>query len=106
VAGLHGDTHDHVVRLAVHDELDTTTAARFTAAGRQALTGRRGTTLALDLRHVTFIDAAGIGALVTIRNHAVRADNVVVVTQPSRCVLRLLEVTGLAATFVAGHPIG
>jgi anti-anti-sigma factor len=48
------------------------------------------------MSQVTFIDAAGIGALVAIRNEARREDKVVVVTAPSRCVTRLLTLTALA----------
>jgi anti-anti-sigma factor len=94
------------VLLAVGGELDARTAPRFALAGWQALAGRERTTLAIDMGQVTFISADGIGALIAIRNHAVLDGNVVVVSEPSRCVLRLLELTALARTFGVTLPNG
>jgi anti-sigma B factor antagonist len=95
---------EHAIALAVGGELDIATAGRFTLAAQHALTGCRHTTLAIDMSQVTFIDAAGIGALVAIRNHARRDHNVIVVTAPSRCVTRLLTLTALADIFGPPSP--
>jgi anti-sigma B factor antagonist len=91
---------DYTVQLTVSGELDTASAGRFMLAGREALSGRRHTTLEIDMSQVTFIDAAGVGALVAIRNHARPNDNFVAVTEPSRCVLRILGLTALTTTFI------
>jgi anti-sigma B factor antagonist len=91
---------DEQVQLTVTGELDIATVERFMFAGREALSGRHHTTLAINLAQVTFIDAAGVGALVTIRNHARRNDNQVTVTEPARCVLRILDLTALTTTFM------
>jgi anti-sigma B factor antagonist len=108
IAGIQVKTlgSDDAVRLAVRGELDVATAGPFALAGQEALTGRSQTTLAIDMGQVTFIDAAGVGALVAIRDHAQLNDNVVVVTEPSRCVARLLDLTALAAIFVSNRPSG
>lgn len=84
---------DHVVRLAVRGELDTATAAQFALAGQEAVVGPSRRTLAIDMGRVTFIDAAGLGALAKLRNLAGRSGNAVVVIEPSACVVRLLELT-------------
>jgi anti-sigma B factor antagonist len=91
---------DGTVQLSVIGELDTATAGRFMLAGRKALSGRRHTTLEIDMSRVTFIDAAGVGALVAIRNHARPNDNVVAVTEASRCVLRILDLSALTTAFI------
>jgi anti-sigma B factor antagonist len=90
------------VALTVGGELDIATTGQFVLAVQHALGDCRHTTLAIDMSQVTFIDAAGIGALVAIRNHARRDHNVIVVTAPSRCVTRLLTLTALADIF--GQP--
>jgi anti-anti-sigma factor len=94
------------ILLAVGGELDARTASRFVLAGLQALAGRERTTLAVDMGRVSFISAAGIGALIAIRNHAALDGNVVVVTEPSRCVLRLLELAALTGAFGVRVPNG
>jgi anti-anti-sigma factor len=96
---------DRAVRLVVAGELDLTTAERLSLDGQRALTGCTRTTLTIDMSQVTFIDAAAIGALVTMRQHAALDGNAVVVTEPSRCVVRLLELTALAGSFGVGSPI-
>jgi anti-sigma B factor antagonist len=90
---------NQVVALAVQGELDVASVASFISAARKALAGLRRTALAISMSEVNFIDAAGIGALVTIRNEAGLADNDVAVIQPSPCVSRVLALTGLSATF-------
>jgi anti-sigma B factor antagonist len=91
---------DRSVRLIATGELDTVTSVRFMVAGREALSGRHHTTLEIDMSQVTFIDAAGVGALVAIRNHSRSNDNSVAVTEASRWVLRILGLTGLTGTFI------
>jgi anti-sigma B factor antagonist len=97
---------DDTVQLMVTGELDTATAGRFMQAGRKALSGRHHATLAINLSQVTFIDAAGVGALVAIRNHARANDNLVTVTEPARCVLRMLDVTALTTSFMGRQSAG
>jgi anti-sigma B factor antagonist len=92
------------VQLTVGGELDLATARRFVLAAQEALTGRSHTTLVVKMSTVTFIDASGIGALMSIRNHARLNDNRVAVTEPSPCVRRLLDLTASASAVIATAP--
>jgi anti-sigma B factor antagonist len=90
---------DYAVHLTATGDIDMATASRFTLAGQEALTGHTHTTLTIDMSQVTFIDAAGIAALVAIRHWAQLNDNIVAVTEPSPCVRRLLDLTSLTRVF-------
>jgi anti-anti-sigma regulatory factor len=57
--------------------------------------------LDVDLGGVTFLDCAGIGALVGVRNAAVQAGRQIRVTHPQPFVRRILEVTGLLGVLTA-----
>jgi anti-anti-sigma factor len=57
--------------------------------------------LDVDLGGVTFLDCAGIGALVGVRNAAVQAGRQMRVTHPQPIVRRILEVTGLLGVLTA-----
>jgi anti-sigma B factor antagonist len=94
---------DQMVKLAVCGEIDMATAPSFAIDADYALDHRTDTTLALNLSRVTFIDAAGISALVAIRNRAHLDDNRLVIIQPARCVLRVLDLTRLADAFTVGR---
>jgi anti-anti-sigma factor len=84
--------------LRVAGELDLATADDFRASGIRAVgTGR--CTVHLDLSAVTFMDAAGVGALVAIGNHADALDGRVVLRRPSGAVRRILDLTGLRERF-------
>ncbi|GAA2263096.1 hypothetical protein GCM10010430_54490 [Kitasatospora cystarginea] len=51
--------------------------------------------MVLDLSEVTFMDCAGLGALVRARNQADRCGARLVLRGAGRCVVRLLKLTGL-----------
>jgi anti-sigma B factor antagonist len=53
----------------------------------------------LDLRGVTFIDASGLGALITLNNRVTAAGGAVVVRSASAQVRRLLAITKLDEVF-------
>jgi len=92
---------DAIVSLSVGGELDMSTATEFELKGRRAICGEPADVLLLDMSGVSFIDAAGVGALIAIRNCADRAGRRVIVVNPSRCVRRILELTRLTETFMA-----
>jgi anti-sigma B factor antagonist len=83
----HGDV------LTVRGDVDESVAARFGAALADPAVG------VVDLAAVTFLDSAGLRAMIAARRQR-DADGVpFVVRSPSRMVLRLLELTGLESAF-------
>ena len=80
------------VRLAGECDLVSAEAARAAVAQLPAATAQ----IIVDLRHVSFIDAAGIGSLIAARKTAAAAGRDLVVRHPSRAVRRLLELTQTA----------
>jgi anti-anti-sigma factor len=60
---------------------------------------RSGAGIDLDLGGVTFIDSSGIGALIRLRNEAVKGDTSLRLRNVSAPVVRLLQVTGLSGSF-------
>jgi len=81
--------------VAVRGEIDMDNADHLThvltAALREAPAG-----LVVDLAGVTFLGAAGIGALVVCRAAAERAGRRFTLTNPRPMARRVLEITGLA----------
>ena len=69
------------------------------------LAAMAGSTVVIDLQRVTFIDSAGIGALVRARNQLSAAGNDLVLTRPPSNIRRLFEVTGLSDWFREWDPI-
>ena len=58
----------------------------------------------LDLGGITFVDAAGLGALVTGRRYAAERGAVLEFAAPAGPVLRLFALTGLAQALPAAVP--
>ncbi|MEV4110870.1 STAS domain-containing protein [Nonomuraea sp. NPDC049695] len=56
---------------------------------------RRQATLLIEVSGLTFIDAAGLGILVSVRNHAVRRHTAMRLTGIPPTMRRLLRITGL-----------
>jgi anti-anti-sigma factor len=83
------------VLVAVQGELDMATAPVFRSAveGLEAL----GSTVevTIDLSELLFIDAAGVGALVGVRNSVHGAGGRLRVRSPRPQVLRVLELAGV-----------
>lgn len=79
--------------VAVSGELDVMSVAAL----RQTLLGMvdgRSEPLIVDLSDVDFIDAAGVGALVSVANAAVACGGRMVVTRPSAAVRRIMAILG------------
>jgi anti-sigma B factor antagonist len=76
------------VELEYADQLVETALATITTEAHQALH--------IDLSQVTFIDSTGLGALIRIRN---ATGDALALLNPSRQVIRLLELTGLSDIF-------
>jgi anti-sigma B factor antagonist len=87
--------------LEVSGELDMSAVDAFRQAVAEAAVG--AAFCSLDLTAVTFMDSAGLGALVAAHRDAVDAGAVVAV-RPSPPVLRLLGVAGLLHHFALDPP--
>jgi anti-sigma B factor antagonist len=86
--------HDGVSWLAVAGEVDLVTSRLVSVAIRIAITASNATELVVDLGQVTFLDAAGIGALVAGRHLAAERGMAYRVTNPHGIVREVLDIAG------------
>lgn len=85
--------------LVLCGEIDSSAAGDVGAQGRLALAERPGRLL-LDLSEVTFLDSAGVGAIVRLRNRAVDQGLLQLELRPGPPnVMRVLEMVGLTGVF-------
>jgi anti-anti-sigma factor len=94
---------DRVVNLSPAGELDLCSAGALRAAIQDALRTPHLSAVMVDLGEVTFLDCAGIGALVAGRNAAVRQGRGYSVVNPQWQVRRVLDFTGVL-TALLHHP--
>jgi anti-anti-sigma factor len=88
----------HPCELVVKGEIDLAVAGDLVAAALGCLsTDSPG--LIIDLSPITFLDAAGINALVRIHGAAQGAAKTLVLANPPAQVIRLLQITGLDTWF-------
>jgi anti-sigma B factor antagonist len=80
----------------VGGEVDIEVADQLRAAGVAAV---EPAGLAVDLSAVSFIDSTGLAALIEINNAVQAHGQRLRIVSPSRCVRRILEVTGLNPAF-------
>jgi anti-anti-sigma factor len=78
--------------LFVHGEIDLATADRFEERASEAVMDAPGSSVLIDLSGVTFMDSAGMRALIRVLE--LRSGKSLIV-QPSRQVFRLLELVAL-----------
>jgi stage II sporulation protein AA (anti-sigma F factor antagonist) len=95
VNGFAAIAGDGCLRLV--GELDVAGVPALRARLRQL--GRKD--LVLDCSGLTFIDCAGLGALVGEHRRRARADSQLTLVAPSGCLTRLLELTGVDGLFPA-----
>lgn len=89
--------------LIVCDEIDMSTSRELvTSILTRAL--RTGEPVRVDLSGVTFIDCAGLGALLIARRSLARYANTLILVRPSAPALRLLQLTGLTGAFTTEWP--
>jgi anti-anti-sigma factor len=91
-------------RVVVVGEIDLATAARLRNSLLCVLHAQTPPVLYVDLAAVTFLDCAGIRAIVAVHADAVQANCQLRVTHPHPNVHRVLELTGLLDVLTA--PIG
>jgi anti-sigma B factor antagonist len=90
-----------VVRL--QGELDVYSAPMLRRAFVDFKHGQ-GVTVVVDLARLTFMDAAGLGALLTARRDVVARGGQMVLHAPSPAVSRVIQITGIANRFpIARH---
>ncbi|MEV0202975.1 STAS domain-containing protein [Nonomuraea sp. NPDC050691] len=86
---------DRAVTLTPVGEIDLLTAGALRAAIEDALRAPHQADVVVDLARVTFLDGAGISALVAGRNIAVRRGRGYTVANPQRRVHRVLHLAGV-----------
>jgi anti-anti-sigma factor len=94
---------DGVVTLAPAGEVDMGAVGALGSALLDALSAPERVDVVVDLTRVTFLDCAGIGALVAGRNTAVSRGCGYTVVNAQQQVRRVLELTGVLAA-LTGHP--
>src|SRR5438067_12462689 len=100
---IHGETKAAAFRVS--SDIDTSTATELKPKLLTELQ-RHGPSLVLDLEAVQFIDSTGLGMLVSVLKEARKAGGTVRLINPTREVMRLLQITGLERIFDIGgaHP--
>jgi anti-anti-sigma factor len=94
---------DGVVALALVGEVDMCAVGAPGSAVQDTLCTPPCVDVVVDLARVTFLDCAGIGALVAGRNTAVKPGRGYTVVNPQDRVRRVLELTGVL-TALTGRP--
>ena len=85
--------------MLVFGELDAVTAGQLQKAVVDVVRDRRPTCLEMDLHGVSFLDSAGIRALVLCHADAQQMDCQIRLTKPQPVVCRVLQITGLLEHF-------
>jgi anti-anti-sigma factor len=104
LALLHFDTSypaPGTTRVIVSGEIDLSTAGALRDRLLQVLREQAPAVLDVDLARVTFLDCAGVGALVAVRNAAVHAGIQMRVTHLQRIARRVLDLVGLLDVLTA-----
>jgi len=86
-------------RMFVFGEVDDLTAGQLHTAVGDVLRDQRPRRIEMDLHGVSFLDSAGIHALVLCQADAQQVDCQITLTRPQRLVYRVLQVTGLLEHF-------
>lgn len=84
--------------MTLAGEIDIGTAPRLTAAVEDALDANP-TRVVLDMGSVTFCDSQGLGTLVVLNRAATRSRSLLVLSELTDFLDRLLRVTGLHSAF-------
>jgi len=91
-------------RMLVFGELDAVTAGQLQKAVVDLLREQRPHCIQLDLHGVSFLDSAGIRALLLCQADAQQADCQIRLTKPQPAVYRVLQITGLLDHFGLTEP--
>jgi anti-anti-sigma factor len=88
--------HGSVPRLRVSGDIDLDTAGAVRTALEAHLEDAPDARVLADLSEVSFLDCSGLEALLAVSRQAQRRGGWLRLVAPSRHVVRLLELTGLA----------
>lgn len=91
-----------IVVLRIGGELDGDTRGTLVSGVMGTMWGASVTAVHLDLSLVEFIDCAGLGGLIELRNLATDRGCSFVLTRCSRSVTRLLRLTDMSSCFDLG----
>jgi anti-anti-sigma factor len=94
------------VLIAVRGELDVATAPKFRAAVKGLCQPGTASSVTVDLSRLDFIDAAGLGALISLRNAVHQSGGTVRVRSPKSHVRRVFELAAVTILFDAGSASG
>jgi anti-anti-sigma factor len=84
-----------VLRLELGGEIDLSSAPGLLDSLLSAALASDHAQVVIDLRHVTFIDSCGLGAIVETHRRLALDGSHLVIVRPSGLVRRLFETTGL-----------
>jgi anti-anti-sigma factor len=91
-------------RMFVFGELDAVSAGQLQKAVVDVVRDQRPSCLEMDLHGVSFLDSAGIRALVLCHADAQQMDCRIRLTKPQPAVYRVLQITGLLEHFGLTEP--
>jgi anti-sigma B factor antagonist len=91
-------------RMLVFGEVDALSAGHLHKAVVEVLRDQRPRRIEMDLHGVSFLDSAGIHALVLCQADARQLDCQITLTKPQPIVYRVLQVTGLLEHFGLTEP--
>jgi anti-anti-sigma factor len=89
------DSPAAIVRMTVSGEVDSVSADELHRTFSEAVDRHRPAAVEMNVRDVTFLDSAGIRTLLRCRAEAEWAGCHLRLTEPSRIVHRVLEISGL-----------
>jgi anti-anti-sigma factor len=90
--------------IRVSGEIDVENAEDLASVGVLTVSSTEAGYLVIDLDGVPFMDSAGLGALVRIRNAARRASRGVVLRGLRPRVVKVIKITGVAGLFTIEPP--
>jgi len=83
--------------VAVRGEVDMATAGQLWTALEAAMDG--GSKVEVDLRATTFMDSTGLAVLVKAHQQMARANDAIVVREPSTAIRKILVLAGMDTLF-------
>ena len=95
---------DGTVRVDAAGELDVSCGNQLRGAVHEALETHAATRVVVDLSRITFLDSAGIGALLGALKEARERGATLVVADPTPFVHHILGITGLLDAFGSPPP--